>query len=52
MVQKPDFQEKAHTNQVIIVTIESDEIFEELCTQFEPLGYVVLHDLKDYPFSY
>lgn len=47
-VLKPDFNTHAKDGQVMTVIIESDEIFEEIRKQFEPLGYRVFHGLDKY----
>lgn len=46
IVQKPDSQKAAQEDQVMIVTIESEEIYEDLCAQYQPLGYTMFHGLK------
>lgn len=47
-IQEPDQQKRAQTNQAMIVMIESEKIFAEVCAQYEPLGYAVFHGLKEY----
>lgn len=51
-VTVPDFTAIAKPGQTIIITIENEQIANEVRTQFEALGYMVFHRFKNYILSH
>lgn len=51
VVTLPDCDTPARMGQIMIVMIEDKEIFQEIRTRFETLGYMVFHGLKQYMHS-
>lgn len=45
---RPDFVSHCSTGQKVIVTIEDETIFQDVCKKLQPLGYQLFHGIYNY----